>query len=324
MRRILVVLVLLCACTSFAVVRPAGVFTDNAVLQQGEPVRIWGTAAPAEKVTVLFAEQLKEGIADETGRWMVRLDEMPACAQGRSLIVLGSETDQPVELKDVLVGEVWLAGGQSNMVAQMQTFRKTTRADINCANDPLLRMTTIPRKDFEGQNTARPVWKIATPQNAAGFSAGAYYFAKDLRETLKVPVGIICCAVSGTEAETWMSRKTLESKPDLKRVIDVYEAGFLKAFGNDGRYRICVDEYDRAMKEWNRKQTAGKTPNPRPAEPMGSLNKNRPCGLHETMLTQAIPCTIRGVIWYQGENNASAPAGFHYRSVFPALIQEVA
>ena len=315
-------LVLFSACASFAAVRPAGIFTDNAVLQQGKEVCIWGTAAPGEAVTVLFAGQRVETVAGNTGKWTAVLGKMTACAEGRSLIIQGSETVQPVELKNILVGEVWLAGGQSNMVAQMRVFRQKTQLDIDAANDALLRMATIPRKDFEGQNNARAVWKPASPQSVAGFSAAAYYFAKNLREDLGVPVGVVCCAASGTPAETWMSQTTLSSRPDLKRTLDAYETGFRKRFTGEDAYRQCVKEYGQAMDEWTSKKEAGEKPNPRPEEPMGPLNKNRPGGLHETMLMQVIPYTIQGVIWYQGENNASASAGFHYRSVFSALIQE--
>ncbi len=319
--RIIVLLVSLVACVSSAAVQPAGLFADNAVLQRDAAVRIWGRATPGETVTVLFAEQSKETVAGDDGRWRVVLDQMPACSEGRSLVMRGSETSQPVELENILVGEVWLAGGQSNMVVPMKMFRKTTQADIDRADDSLLRITKIGRKDYDGQNAPPPRWSAATPECVAEFSAGAYYFARNLRASLNVPVGIIVCAVSGTPAETWMSRDMLESKPDLKRVLDAYDAGFVKDFGDEAGYQKRVEAYRLGMDEWNRRRAARQKPNPRPAEPMGPFNKNRPCGLYGTMLTQVIPCTIRGVIWYQGEENAMAPAGFHYRSVFPALIQ---
>jgi sialate O-acetylesterase len=314
-------LVSLCAFTSFATVKPAGVFTDCAVLQQGAPVRIWGTAAPYEKVTVKFADQTKDAVADKDGQWMVTLKKMPVCADGRPLVFQGSETAAPVELKDVLVGEVWLAGGQSNMAGKMDGL-KTVQADIDTANDPLLRMVTIPRKSFEGENTERPEWKTTTPQNVTGFSASAYYFAKNLRETLKVPVGIIACSVGGTPAEAWMSRETLESSPELKRGIDAYDAYYKANFTNDEAYLKHLEDNKKAMKERNRKQKGKKAQSPRIADKMGPHHAQRPGGLHDNMLAQTIPYTIKGVIWYQGENNANAKAGFHYRTVFPALIKE--
>lgn len=322
MRRMtIMLLVSLCALTSFATVKPAGVFTDCAVLQQGEPVRIWGTAAPGEKVTVKFADQTKDIVTDKDGRWMVTLKEMPVSAEGRSLILKGSETAAPVELKNILVGEVWLAGGQSNMAGKMDSL-KTVQADIDTANDPLLRMVTIPRKSFEGENSDRPEWKTTTPQNVTEFSASAYYFAKNLRETLKVPVGIIACSVGGTPAEAWMSRKTLESSPELKRVLDAYDTYYKANFTNDEAYLKHLDDNKKATRERSRNQKDKKAQGPRVVNKMGPQHSQRPSGLHDNMLAQAIPYTIKGAIWYQGENNANAHAGFHYRTVFPALIKE--
>ncbi|MFA6172108.1 MAG: sialate O-acetylesterase [Kiritimatiellales bacterium] len=316
-RLILLVPALFCSLAVFADVKPAGVFTDDAVLQQGEPVRIWGTASAGEKVTVKFAGQTQGAAADKDGKWMVTLEKMPVCAEGRPLVFQGSETAQPVELKNVVVGEVWLAGGQSNMETPMSFYKPATQADIDSANDPLLRMVTIPRYNMGWKNTARPEWKITTPQNADGFSASAYYFAKNLRQALNVPVGIVRCAVGGSPAAAWMSRKTFESNPELKKILDAYEAGYKADFANDASYEKALEDFEQASKEW-RKTRKGQPP----VEPMGPKHGRHPCGWYETMLTQTIPYTVKGVIWYQGETDADAPDGFHYRTVFPALIQQ--
>ncbi|MGE4490665.1 MAG: sialate O-acetylesterase, partial [Kiritimatiellales bacterium] len=275
-----------------------------------------------EKVTVSFAGQSREAVAAEDGTWMVSLKEMPVCAQGRPLIFQGSETAQPIELKDVLVGEVWLAGGQSNMQTTMDFYKTTTQADINQANDPLLRMITIPNKIYKDQNSARPRWAYTTPQTVSGFSASAYYFAKNLRETLKVPVGIIACSIGGTVAEAWMSRKTLESSEDLSRSLRACEQYYQKTFASESEYNRLHTEYEKANSEWYRKRNAGEDPGPRPKEPIGPRYVNRPAGLYENMLTQTIPYTIKGVIWYQGESNAIMKNSFQYRNVFATLINE--
>jgi sialate O-acetylesterase len=323
MHKLIMIVITLWSCLStYAAVLPARIFTDYTVLQQGEPVRIWGTAAVGEKVTVTFADQAKNAVADPDGKWMVALDPMPACAQGRPLIFRGSESAQPVTLNDVLVGEVWLAGGQSNMETPLASYRKTTQAEIDSANDPLLRMMTIPRLAFAGENQDRTRWKTAMPQYVPSFSAGAYYFAKKLRETLNVPVGIVCCSYGATPAEAWMSRRTLESNSDLNRILEAYEAGCRKTFSGEEDCRKQHEDYLAAVRENHRRVAAGEPAGPYPVEPMGPLNYMRPCGLYETMLSQTIPYTLRGVIWYQGENNANWQTGYHYRTVFPALIQE--
>ncbi len=305
------------AFVSFAEVKPAGIFTDCAVLQQGEPVRIWGTAAPEETVKVTFADQIKETKADKKGDWMVTLDKLKVYAEGRPLVFQGSETGRPVELKEVLVGEVWMAGGQSNMEWPMKNFKPNTESDINSANDPLLRIAHIPRLEFAGQNEDRPRWEKSTPQNAAGFSACAYYFARNLRNTLNVPVGVIVCAVGGSPAEAWMSRKTLESNADTKRVIDAYDKICRKNFLNEEDCLKQGEAYEQARKAWYTKHAEGE---PRPMPKMGPQHFQRPGGLNDTMRSQTIPYTVRGVIWYQGENNSAY--GFHYRTVFSELIKE--
>jgi sialate O-acetylesterase len=322
MRTSVLIFLMLNACSAFAAVQPAGLFADYAVLQQGEPVRIWGTASPEEKITVTFAEQVEQTVAGPDGNWMVVLKKMPANAEGRSLILQGSETKAPVEIKQVVVGEVWLAGGQSNMQTTMSVYSRTTQADIDRAGDPLLRIARIPQKGHAGQKTSTPKWELSTPAAAAGFSATAYYFARDLRSALGVPVGIVTCAVGGTPAEAWTSRKSLESQPELKRILDGYELVYRENFKSDEDYLKYMDEHNAAMKEWRRKQAAKETPNPYPKEKMGPQNLTRPCGLYESMFTQTIPYTFRGVIWYQGENNAGDQNSFLYRKVFSALSEQ--
>lgn len=311
-----------CFATVWAAVHPAGIFTDCAVLQQNEPVRIWGRADNREQVTVEFAGQKKTAMADDDGRWMITLEPMPVSAAPREMIFSSSTGGRQV-ISNVLVGEVWLAGGQSNMETTMANYSRTVQPDIDRANDPLLRMVTIPRLEYPGQNSRKPQWKHATPQDVKQFSATAYYFARNLREALDVPVGIISCSVGATPAEAWMSRETLSSDPLLKKTLDAYETGYRRNFPNQEIFRQKYEEATALVKEFYRKKSAGEDPGPfPPPPPMGPLNYKRPGGLYETMLKQAIPYTVKGVIWYQGESNANAPAGYHYRHVFSALIEE--
>lgn len=301
----------------------AGIFTDHMVLQQQTPVTVWGTAQPAETVTILFAGQQKTTAADDEGRWQVQLDPMSASSAPRTLSLISPTSNLKSQISDVLVGDVWLAGGQSNMETTMAYYRRATQPDIDRANDPLLRMVTVPRLEFPGQNNWKPQWKPTNPPAVEQFSATAYYFAKNLREALGIPVGIISCSVGATPAEAWMSRKTLASDPLLKKTLDAYENSYRRDFPDAETFRRTYEEADALVKEFYRKKAAGEDPDPFPSQPpMGPLNYKRPGGLYETMLTQAIPYTIKGVIWYQGESNANAPAGYQYRQVFSALIKE--
>jgi sialate O-acetylesterase len=324
MKKIVFLFFCLLVSVASAVVRPASIFTDNMILQRDEPVRIWGTAEPNEEVTVRFAGQEKVAVTDSSNHWKITLDPMPASSQPRKMTILSDSNTPILQYSNLLVGEVWLAGGQSNMATKMEHYSRTTRPDMEAAQDALLRMVTIPPKAFDGPATGEnPVWKQTNPQTVRGFSATAYYFARDLREVLDVPVGIIVCAVGGTPAESWMSRETLSSDPQMNRVLENYEKIFRLKFPTDDAYtHYMEEEYPRQIREYQDKNKQGIKPNPKPSFAMGPRNAQRPCGLYEGMLTQAIPCTIRGVIWYQGENNANTLAGWHYRQVFTALINQ--
>lgn len=310
-----------CVCNAFGEpVELAGIFTDNMVLQQGMPVRVWGTAEPGTQVFVEFAGQTQSEEVNENGEWLVTLDPMQASSKPRKMTVRSSG-QPPIQCSDVLVGEVWLAGGQSNMQTSMNFYKTTVQADIDNANDPLLRVVTIPRLEFFGQNSEEPQWKMTTPETVPGFSATAYYFARDLREALGVPVGIVTCSVGGTPAEAWISEKTLRQHDDLQKIWAAYEQAYSQ-FDED-EYQKKYDEYCAALEEFRRKMAeTGVKPGPYPKPPMGPKNYKRPGGLYETMLTQTIPYTLRGAIWYQGENNANEHVGYHYRTVFAALINE--
>ncbi|QBG46765.1 hypothetical protein EGM51_04915 [Verrucomicrobia bacterium S94] len=321
MFRVLISSTLLAAISLQAAVKPAGIFSEGMVLQRNEPVNIWGTANPGENVTVEFAGQKKSITADPEGHWLVKLSPLPASGESRDLNFYSSGRLQS-SIGNVLVGEVWLAGGQSNMATTMQTYKRKTQPEMDRADDALLRFCTIPQNHFPGHNKGRqPQWLETNSVNIKEFSGTAYYFAKELRKHLDVPVGIVVCATGGTPAEAWMSRETLSSKPELKRTIDAYDRHVAREFPTDADYENALKEYSRAKKEYSRLRKEGKKVK-KPQEIMGPRNFKRPCGLYENMLTQTIPYTVKGVIWYQGENNASQKAGLHYRTVFSTLIEE--
>ncbi|MDH7602209.1 MAG: sialate O-acetylesterase [Armatimonadota bacterium] len=197
-----------------AAVKPNGLFTDNAVLQQGIQVPIWGTAADGERVTVQFAGQTVSTTAKD-GKWMVRLKPLKAGGP-YTLRISGSNT---VELKNIMVGEVWIASGQSNMQWPLAQTLDAERA-IASANDPLLRLYTVPR--VPAAEPARDVsgsWVECTPETVKDFSAVAYYFARSLRQALNVPVGIIHSSWGGTRVEAWTSLPVLQSDPDFNESI---------------------------------------------------------------------------------------------------------
>jgi sialate O-acetylesterase len=295
-------------------VAPNSLFSDGAVLQQGIAVPVWGTGQDGEKVTVKFADQTATTTVKD-GRWMVRLKPLKAGGPF-TLTISGNNT---VTINDVLVGEVWLCSGQSNMAFGL------SRADngpetIAAAADPQLRLFTVPRaaKDAPEQDAAGS-WKASTPESATNFSAVAWFFGRDLRRALKVPVGLIHSSVGGTPAEAWTSRGTLESDPQLKRILDEHDR---KARVSDPEAAAQRRQKAREKRqaEVAKAKAEGKQP-PRatkaPADPRQSVG--RPSGLYNGMIAPLQPYALAGVIWYQGEANAGRAA--EYQRLFPAMIQ---
>jgi sialate O-acetylesterase len=187
-----------------AEVKPNSLFSDGVVLQRGVSVPIWGTANDGEKVTVEFQGQ-KVVTTAKDGRWLVRLKRLKAGGPF-TLSITGSNS---ITINNVLVGEVWLCSGQSNMAFQLSRAANAAEA-VAAAGDPVLHLFTVARSAMDTPQTdVAGSWKEATPDSAATFSAVAYFFGRDLRRALNVPVGLINSSVGGTPAEAWTSHATL-------------------------------------------------------------------------------------------------------------------
>jgi sialate O-acetylesterase len=203
-------------------VEPNNLLTDHAVLQRGKEVPVWGTARPEEEITVRFADQEVATKAGKDGKWLVKLAPMEASSEGRTLTIRG---DYTIELHDVVVGEVWLASGQSNMQWPVAAS-SDPEATIAAANDENIRLYTVPRRGADApESDPQGNWHRCTPGAIGGFSAVAYAFAQDLRKALNVPVGIISTNYGGTPAESWTSRGTLESCEELKPLLEIKDKG---------------------------------------------------------------------------------------------------
>ena len=178
-----------------------------------------------------FARQKASSKADAAGIWRVDLKPLPTSAEGRVLVITGSQTAKPIELDDVLVGEVWLASGQSNMDFSVSKKVKyfagvvNEEQEIAAANYPLIRMFTgEAAKAYTPQKEVRGEWKVCTPENAPAFSAVAYFFARDLHKEIEVPVGILTLAFGASTAEAWIDRASLAADPELKPVLERFDA----------------------------------------------------------------------------------------------------
>jgi sialate O-acetylesterase len=294
-------LALILAAPANANVKPNGLFTDNAVLQQKIPVPVWGDARSGEKVTVTFQKQVVSTTAKD-GRWNVVLKPLKAGGSFEMTI----QGDNTVTLKNVLVGEVWLASGQSNMQMDLRSCFDPAEA-IATSKDPMLRLYTVPRRPLD-----QPVldvdakWEECGPETVPGFSGVAYYFGRDLRKSRKVPVGMISTNVGGTPAEAWTRREVLWADPELKTILTSYA----ERLGNFEKAMLDFSLAEAKAKE--RGETIPRAPQNSPA------NYQRPCGLYNAMIAPLVPYAISGAIWYQGESNAGA--AYQYRKLFPAMI----
>jgi sialate O-acetylesterase len=207
-------------------VQLASPFGDHMILQQGRPVPVWGTAEHGEAVTVEFAGKKKSTKAGADGHWHVELKALAASSESRTLTISGSATPAPLKFNDVLVGEVWLCGGQSNMERQLgprsgQKPIVNGEAEVAAANHPLIREFYVPQHSaFTPQSTTGGAWTVCSPASVGNFTAVGYFFARDLQQARQVPVGIIHSSIGGTPAEAWTSGAGLTGFPEFTEEIN--------------------------------------------------------------------------------------------------------
>ena len=299
--------------SSFAEVRLPSIFTDHMVLQRDKAVPVWGKAAPGEEVTVEFAGQKKTTKADASGKWMVKLDPMPANAEPQ-VLKAGN-----VSVQDVLIGEVWLASGQSNMEWEMQ-MKPDSQADIPNTTHPNLRLIEVPKTTaLTPQDDVPAKWARSSPESAATFSAIGYYFGLKLHEELKVPVGIVLSAWGGTRIEPWTSIEGFDAVPELKDFAADVRANLP---GSDA-YRTAHEQHLAAVTQWQQAvKTALEKNQPVPALPgqpqTFTADAGTPTALYHAMIHPLVPFALRGAIWYQGESNHNE--GFVYTDKKKALL----
>ena len=311
MKTLQFLLLLPLAATLGAEVKLASPFTDHMVLQRELPVPVWGTAAPGEKVTVEFAGQQKSVSAGADGSWRIDLPELPASTEPRVFTVTGSTTPAPLKLTDVLVGEVWLGSGQSNMDFSVSKKVKYFAGVINeeqeiaAANHPLLRMFVgAAQKSYTPQAGVGGQWLVCSPETVPGFSAVGYFFARALQQELNVPVGVIVESYGASCAQAWIRRDAMLGDPRFKAVLDRFDEIVTKH----------VPPTATEIEDWKRAVELAKAEKKRPPRAPGAdpvQDQHNPTVMFNGMIAPVVPYAIRGVIWYQGES-ITAP-----RELFP-------
>ena len=289
------------------------VIGSSMVLQQKQAVPIWGTAEPGEAVTVTFGKVKKTAIADANGKWRVDLGKLIANATPQTMTIVGKNK---IELKDILVGEVWLVAGQSNM---QRLLRETDNGEAvqAAAIHPNIRLFNASREvAFKKKQGKLGEWAACTPQSVAEFSAAGYYFGVELEKELKVPIGLINSSYGGSQAEAWTPVEYLRADPDLKATVErtkIWEAE---------REKVRVD-YAAAIAKWredtDKQRAAGARPSPSPGVPDALRDYRIAASIYDGMIAPLMPFAIKGAIWYQGESNEARAE--QYNILMPTMIR---
>ena len=299
-----------------AALKLPAIIGDNMVLQQNLANPIWGWDAPGTEVTVTFAGQTKTAKADDKGKWTVKLDPVPANAKPQMMQIKGSTAR---EVKNILVGEVWICSGQSNM---QMSVNGCWDADLETATAkfPEIRLISVPNMGIqEPQTNFRGEWKECGPQTVGGFSAVGFFFGRLLHRMLDVPVGLINNAWGGSAAEAWVRRDVLEKDPRFKLLMANTKANEARLDNPRAKAKWQAD-FSAWQKRANEAKKAGKPfPERPPPAPDAWLHGNaRPGNIYNGVLLPTIGYGIKGVIWYQGESNAGR--AYEYGQLFPLMI----
>ncbi|MEO8522651.1 MAG: sialate O-acetylesterase [Acidobacteriota bacterium] len=301
------VLLVSLAGTASADVRLPGIISDHMVLQRDMPARIFGKAAPGEAVRVAFRGQTLTTVTDASGRWEVWLQPLTA-GPAAAMTISGVNT---ITVTDVLVGDVWVGSGQSNM---QWTVRRSDNADaeIAAATSPQIRLFDVPRK-----GSAVPVedvdarWVIASAETVGEFSAVLYFFGRQMQHDLKVPMGLIHSSWGGTPIASWISGPSLMGDARLEPFLTYWQRAILQ-------YPANLSRHEEALRKW---ETDGST-GARPAPPLGPGHPHEPTTLYNGMIAPLVKYTIKGALWYQGETEAGRAQGQIYGDALMTLVAD--
>lgn len=305
-----------------AEIKPNALFSDNAVLQQGLDVPIWGTAREGEPVAVSIAGRQASTVARD-GKWIVRLKNLP----GGGPYTLTLKGDRELAFHNIMVGEVWVCSGQSNMERQLgprppQKPIFNWEQEVAAANYPAIRQFLVGRKTpAQPATEVEGKWVVCSPSTVATFTAVGYFFGRDIHLARKVPVGLIHTSWGGTCAEAWTRHEVMEQDPLLRPNLDKRDAAIKTYPAQLAKYRAeepkLLAAYQTALAESAKNHTK---PPAKPAPPRDPRGANTPSSLYHGMIAPLLPYGIRGVIWYQGESNAGNADV--YRTLFPAMITD--
>ena len=299
-------------------VKPNSLFSDNVVLQRGVEVPVWGTAADGEKITVSFAGQKLSTVA-KGGNWFVKLKALKASSVPQKMTIQG---DNLVEITNIVVGEVWVCSGQSNMEMLLSSAWPAPitnwKEEASKANYPLIRQFFVAKKASDTSvKDANSSWVVCDTVTVKKFTAVGYFFARDLYKQLQIPIGLLFSSWGGTSAERWTPREILSADTALVKIVETYHQAMKEYPDKLAKYKaeestIFVKWAADTLAASKENKTKPKKPSA-PGNPIGGAG-----GLYNAMINPLIPYAIKGVIWYQGE--ADRDKAKQYQHLFPTMI----
>ena len=313
-----VVMLVVSATLVQAHVKMPGFFTDNMVLQRDREVPVWGWADEGQEVTVEFAGQKKTTKADEDGKWKITLKKMEASSEPREMVITGAP-DHKVSFKNVVVGDVWICSGQSNM-EWAQKASLNWQEEAKTADYPMIRhikfnktTSVVPKDDIRG------AWTVCTPQSVVNFTGVGFYFARELHKELEVPIGLIGSNWGGTRIEPWVHGPAFGKVPELKNIADRVEVRDPTTEKGIAHNRKQIENVEKWLEEANKAVEEKKMLPGAPAvHIINRVGSGDPAAIFNAMISPIVGYGIRGAIWYQGESNGGE--GVEYFHKKKALI----
>ena len=286
------------------------------VLQRDVPIPVWGKAEPGEKVAVALGNDKAQAVADDRGFWKCQIPPRVASASPQSMNITGDRTPAPIVISDILVGDVWFCSGQSNMTLYLKylTNFPGVTDDIAKADLPLIRQGAVERKPSIDPVESRAVyWSTCTPENVGRYSAAGFYFARQLHKHIGIPIGIILSSFGSTSIEEWISRRSLESDPNSKIRMEQQHVDYQKELILEQASKTWIGVIKSKIRGWLFKEA--------PPNPAKILRKTATAH-YKGMIRPLAPFPIKGVIWYQGEEEALVKRASDYRRQLPLLIDD--
>lgn len=291
-------------------------FSNDMVLQRNMPVPVWGWGKPGTEVQVSFAGQNKSAKVDKNGYWKVILDKLETSSENQEIKIVSG--DESISFKNVLVGEVWLASGQSNMQWGLRSS-SMPKEELEKLNKPMIRIITVSRAiSASPLDNLQGTWQVLNSKSAPNSSAVACYFAMKLQEELNIPIGIISSSWGGTRIEPWTPAEGFELVPELKKQAEEVRA----MCPSPEKIKEVEGAYIVAVKAWLVKAeqdvASGRTPQPIPQSKRPRIGNRTPGAIYNAMIHPLLGFAMRGAIWYQGESNMGE--GLLYEKKMQALV----